>query len=68
MLNGPPGAIGEKFTVSQQGHEEVSHEQRPLCTEKQWVMQFWPYARMVVPSSFAAPQAPVIVIQGLVTL
>jgi hypothetical protein len=38
--NGPPGAIGEKFTVSQQGYEEVSHEQRPLYMEKQRVVQY----------------------------
>jgi hypothetical protein len=34
---GPPGAIGEKFTVSQHGHEDVSHEQRPLYLGKQRV-------------------------------
>src|SRR5262245_6758663 len=40
-LAGPPGAIGEKFTVSQQAHDEVSYEQRPLYLEKQLVVQFW---------------------------
>jgi hypothetical protein len=37
---GPPGAIGEKFTVSQHGHEDVSHEQRPLYLRKQRVVQY----------------------------
>jgi hypothetical protein len=37
---GPPGAIGEKFTVSQHGHEDVSHEQRPLYLGKQRVVQY----------------------------
>lgn len=40
VLLGPPGAIGEKFTVSQHGHEDVSHEQRPLYMEKQWVVLY----------------------------
>lgn len=26
---GPPGAIGGKFAVSQNGHEDVSNKQRP---------------------------------------
>jgi hypothetical protein len=38
--DGPPGAIGEKFTVSPRGHEDVSHEQRPLYLEKQRVVQY----------------------------
>jgi hypothetical protein len=37
---GPPGAIGEKCTVSQHGHEDVSHEQRLLYLGKQWVVQY----------------------------
>jgi hypothetical protein len=37
---GPPGAIGEKFTVSQHGHEDISHEQRLLYMEKQRVVQY----------------------------
>jgi len=40
VLIGPPGAIGEKFTVSQHGHEDVSHEQRPLYLGKQRVVQY----------------------------
>jgi hypothetical protein len=39
---GPPGAIGEKFTVSQHGHEDVSHEQRPLHMEKRACMVISP--------------------------
>jgi len=34
----PPGAIGEKFTVSQHGHEDVTHEHRRLYMEKPWVV------------------------------
>jgi hypothetical protein len=37
---GPPGAIGEKFAVSKKGHEDISNDQRPLYTEKQWVVQY----------------------------
>jgi hypothetical protein len=37
---GPPGAIGEKFTVSQHGHEDVSHEQSLLYMEKQRVVLY----------------------------
>jgi hypothetical protein len=37
---GPPGAIGEEFTVSQHGHEDVSHEQSLLYMEKQWVVHY----------------------------
>jgi hypothetical protein len=37
---GPPGAIGEKFTVSQYGHEDISYEQRPLYMEKQRVVHY----------------------------
>jgi hypothetical protein len=39
MQDGPPGAIGEKFTVSQNGLEDVSNDQRPLYTEKQRLVQ-----------------------------
>src|SRR5262245_45711502 len=38
--SGPPGAIGEKFTVSQYGHEDVSHEQSLLYVEKQRVVPY----------------------------
>ena len=38
--DGPPGAMGEKFTVSQHGHEDISHEQRRLYMEKQRVVQY----------------------------
>jgi hypothetical protein len=42
---------------------------RDHCTWKNnGLCSFEPHAHMVVPSSFAALQAPVIVIQGLVTL
>jgi hypothetical protein len=35
---GPPGATGEKFTVSQNSNKDVSHEQRPLYMYKQRVV------------------------------
>jgi hypothetical protein len=39
-FKGPPGTIGEKFTVSQHGHEDVSHEQSLLYMEKQRVVLY----------------------------
>jgi len=54
-LLGPPGAIGEKFTVRQHGHEDVSHEQRPLYRKNNGLCNIGSHVRMVVPPSFATP-------------
>jgi hypothetical protein len=54
-LRGPPGATGEKFTISQKGHE-TSLMRRNRCRWKNYrLCGMGTHARMLVPPSFAAP-------------
>ena len=53
-----------KFTVSQRGHEDLSHEQRPLYLKDDSLWGMGSHVRTLGPPSAAAPYAALIVTQG----